>query len=249
MDQEEKKEKDLFERYKLLVAARNFHYDNFNKWLTYFYVANAAIFVGYIQLMGKSKEEFMFDPDRSSLAILLLGWFAGLLLHWSSKGYYYWNINFIMLVNHYEKNIFKWNPKERIYSAMADKSIQNDFLNPISGANYSTSKIAILFSFIIAVAWGTLTLDSHVICHILPNSSVIWRLVVSLAFSVFVVIILGLATGVITDLNKSKKQRLEERKTKQQKKKIRKEKGQRKKYWFLASNTDPLHDLKIEQDG
>ena len=35
------------ERYELLIRARNFHYENYNKWMTYFYVAISALFVSY----------------------------------------------------------------------------------------------------------------------------------------------------------------------------------------------------------
>src|SRR5690554_2889930 len=91
---------NIFERYKLLVIARNFHYENFNKWLTYFYVANAAIFVGYIQIISSDKFSEIWGLQ---FPVLILGFLAGILLYWSSKGYYFWNINFIMLVNHYEK--------------------------------------------------------------------------------------------------------------------------------------------------
>ena len=148
-----KKNKELFEKYKILVAARNFHYENFNKWLTYFYVANAAIFVGYIQMISSPQFE---NLSNFQFPVLTLGFIAGLLLYWSSKGYYYWNINFIMLVNHYEKTLLKWKKKERIYSMFANKDEQNNYISPISGANFSTSKIAILFAFILATSWGSL---------------------------------------------------------------------------------------------
>ncbi|WP_339904234.1 hypothetical protein [uncultured Cyclobacterium sp.] len=60
-------ERNIFERYKLLISARDFHYENFNKWLTYFYVANAAIFVGYIQLLiSKETGNNGFDIDLAS---------------------------------------------------------------------------------------------------------------------------------------------------------------------------------------
>ena len=45
----------LDERYKILVEARNFHYDNFNKWMTYFYVAIGAVFIGYCTIISSNK--------------------------------------------------------------------------------------------------------------------------------------------------------------------------------------------------
>lgn len=59
-----------------------------------------------------------------------------------------------MLVNHYEKDVLKWKPEERIYSAFANKNIQNSYGSPISGANISTSKIAILFGYVVTLFWG-----------------------------------------------------------------------------------------------
>lgn len=47
-------------------------------------------------------------------------------------------------------------PKRRIYSVFANKKVQNNYLSPIQGANISTSKVAILFSFMISIVWGTL---------------------------------------------------------------------------------------------
>ncbi|MCD7972435.1 MAG: hypothetical protein LUG18_07175 [Candidatus Azobacteroides sp.] len=41
---------DLYERCKLVINARNFHYDNFSKWMTYFYVATGALFIGYYSI-------------------------------------------------------------------------------------------------------------------------------------------------------------------------------------------------------
>ena len=68
----------------------------------------------------------------------------------------YWNINFITLVNHYEKNLLKFNENERIYFVFANKEKQNNYANPLSGANISTSKISILLSYIITLFWSSL---------------------------------------------------------------------------------------------
>ena len=56
-----------------------------------------------------------------------------------------------------------------------------------------------------------------------------------------IVILLGQITRLFTHFNKSKEQRREEAKI------IKEQKNVRKKYWFLASNTDPLDDLNINQ--
>jgi len=41
------KDKATHDAYKIAISARNFHFSNFNKWMTYYYVAVAAIFVAF----------------------------------------------------------------------------------------------------------------------------------------------------------------------------------------------------------
>lgn len=142
---------EKFEKYKLLINARNFHYDNFNKWMTYYYVAIGALFVGYYTLMSGNKID-----DFGEYSLMLLGLIISLFWYWSCKGYYFWNINFISLVNNYEKEILEFDEKERVYFVFANKKTQNNYLSPISGANISTSKVTILFAFTVAVMWGIL---------------------------------------------------------------------------------------------
>lgn len=141
------------ERYEFLINARNFHYDNFNKWMTYFYVAIGTLFIGYYTIAS--------NPNMSAekLILITLGYVTSLFWYWSSKGYYFWNINFITLINDCEKSTLKLKKKECVYSVFANKKTQNNYLSPISGANISTSKIAILFSFVISIVWSVLLLE------------------------------------------------------------------------------------------
>jgi len=139
----------LEDRYKTLIEARNFHYDNFSKWMTYFYVAIGALFVGYCTIISSDK-----SLPKVEYLLSILGFTVSLLWYWSAKGYYYWNINFITLVNYYEETLLKFDEKERVYFVFANKKTQNNYLNPLTGANISTSKIAILFAFIISTVWG-----------------------------------------------------------------------------------------------
>jgi len=157
------------ERYEFLINARNFHYDNFNKWMTYFYVAIGALFVGYYTIASSE------DLYNEKIILIVLGYITSLFWYWSSKGYYFWNINFITLVNDCETSTLKLKKKKRVYSVFANKKTQNNYLNPISGANISTSKIAILFSFIISIVWGILLLEKikeieiHFFCEFLVS--------------------------------------------------------------------------------
>ena len=147
---------DLKSRYELIIKARNFHYENFNKWMTYFYLMISALVLGLCNILSKQDVD-IFDKQRNIvLVISFLGFIVSLAWHWSNKGYYYWNINFISLVNHYEKNLLKFNENERIYFVFANKEKQNNYANPLSGANISTSKISILLSYIITLFWSSL---------------------------------------------------------------------------------------------
>ncbi len=148
---EEEKNKELFEKYKIVVAARNFHYDNFNKWMTYFYVAIAALFLVYFEITDDNQTHSI-----KSIFISLGGYIVSLLFYWSSKGYYYWNVHWISLVHYYEKFLLKWKVEESIYRVFYNKKLNNNNISPFSGSNFSTSKLTLFFSFLIAVGWGVL---------------------------------------------------------------------------------------------
>lgn len=146
----------LKERYELLIKARNFHYENFNKWMTYFYVMISALVLGLCNILSKQNVDIFNEQRNIVLVISFLGFIVSLAWHWSNKGYYYWNINFITLVNHYEKNLLKFDENERIYFVFANKEQQNNYTNPLKGANISTSKISIFLSYLITLFWGSL---------------------------------------------------------------------------------------------
>jgi len=147
------------EKYRILINARNFHYENFSKWLTYFYIAIGALFVGYCSIVASEENKSL------EYLLIILGFILSLLWYWSAKGYYFWNINFINLVNYYERDILKFEKSERVYSFFANKKTQNNYFNPISGANISTSKVAILFAFVITVAWAFIFYNTIINCE------------------------------------------------------------------------------------
>ncbi|OFX72668.1 MAG: hypothetical protein A2X12_07490 [Bacteroidetes bacterium GWE2_29_8] len=175
---------DIEEKYKILINARNFHYENYNKWMTYFYVAIGALFVGYCSIIASDKNLIGIE-----YSINILGYIVGILWYWSSKGYYYWNINFITLVNYYEEKLLNFPETERIYFVFANKNIQNNYANPASGANISTSKIAILFSFIITSCWGALIFYkllnlTNCICY--DGLTIIFSLIASIILTILI---------------------------------------------------------------
>ena len=99
-----------------------------------------------------------------------------------------------------------------------NKKEQNNFVSPFKGSNFSTSKIAILFAFIIATAWGSvlayffLNFSCHFHCYLYE-----WQIVV------LSVLLSGGAIIGFTSLFGLTESHL------------------------LWSNTKPLKDLEIEQ--
>lgn len=172
------------DKYEILIKARNFHYENFNKWMTYFYVAIGSMFIGYCTLLSKDKG--CADSQCQNLVqyvIPFIGYIISILWFWSSKGYYYWNINFISLVNYYERDILKLPKEERVYFVFSNKDEQNKYYSPISGANISTSKVAILFAYIVTFIWGSL------LCFNIISQLECKCLILEILSTIFIVII------------------------------------------------------------
>ncbi|WP_434575455.1 RipA family octameric membrane protein [Riemerella anatipestifer] len=153
----EKEEVTYFQRYELLIKARNFHYENYNKWMSYFYVIISALFVAYYTVatasIDASKSIYIHEKSIYKFGILVLGIILSFFWFLANKGYYYWHINFITLINHYEKNILKFREEERIYFVFANKKNQDKPNSPLEGANFSTSKISIFISYIFTYIW------------------------------------------------------------------------------------------------
>ena len=62
-------------------------------------------------------------------------------------------------------------PMNRVYFCMVNKASNNNYCNPVSGANILTSKITLLFSFIVTFSWSLLLTNK--IIHI-NKLNIIW---------------------------------------------------------------------------
>ena len=82
-----------------VLKMRNFHYENFNKWSSFFYIIIGALFVGYYNIVGKENSELFQN------VILLLGYIVSLCWHISNKGYYYWEMHWIFFIIDFLKYI------------------------------------------------------------------------------------------------------------------------------------------------
>lgn len=147
--------------------------------MTYYYVAVAAIFVGF----------YSGNCDVSSkFWLLILGYIVSILWHLSCKGYYFW-------VKHWTAQLLKIENLNNydVYSVFSESVKTNDdkILNPLKSANISTSKVTLLFSFSIAVTWGFLIFNQTFMdCDIELFKGLI-LLLLALIITIFMVYILG----------------------------------------------------------
>ena len=149
----ENKEMSFEERqYQRLIEARNFHYENFNKWSLYFYAIIAALFVGYYSLETKDVNV----AESIKWCILVLGYAVSMCCYLSAKGYYYWEINWIKLIMHYEKQVWPLKKDKSVYSIFANEKDLNHYWNLVGGANISSSKLSLVVSFAVTYAWAAM---------------------------------------------------------------------------------------------
>ena len=144
-------QEDMIDKqYERLINARNFHYNNFNKWLMAFYAIIGALFIAFYTINKEEASNF-----HTELFIAIMGYIVSIACYLSGKGYYYWEINWIKLIHHFEKKYLATNDNDvRVYSVMANKEANNSIWHPVKGANISTSKLALLIAFLTVIAWG-----------------------------------------------------------------------------------------------
>lgn len=142
----------MHKQYDRLIAARNYHYDNLNKWLMSFYVILGALFVALWNLHGSSNQHRYME-----LLIAIVGYvvsIAGLL---SGKGYFYWEMNWIRLLQNFERRLIS-ETSDRVYSILADREFYHSLWKPICGAKVSTSKVFLLVTAVVATIWGMIVI-------------------------------------------------------------------------------------------
>lgn len=138
-------------QYERLITARNFHYENLNKWLTFFYVAIGAIFAGFCTL-------YKDGAPNPKLVILVMAvlYLVSICAFLSCKGYYYWENHWIILLQDFERKYFVSQEHLRVYSVFADKEKLHNPCNPIKGANVSTTKVSLFLTIMIAIISGAI---------------------------------------------------------------------------------------------
>lgn len=133
-------------QYDRLIAARNYHYDNLNKWLMTFYVIIGALFVAFYSVKGEYQ-----------IIVAAVGYVVSLSAWLSTKGYSYWENIWIEKLHRFEKNILRYKGEMQVYSYdNVDTDIHDYPFHPFKGANISTTKVAVFMTTFITIAWGFL---------------------------------------------------------------------------------------------
>lgn len=153
--------------YEKAIEARNFHYDNFTKWQTFFYVAVGSVLVAYCTVLFDSESSCCVADSESSMKeffktlLPILGYVFSLIWLCSSKGYTYWWNAYMNLVLRFESEHILGNG-EKVYAVYNGVKLDPyaGIFNPFAGANFSTSKLANAMAFVSASAWGAVFMHS-----------------------------------------------------------------------------------------
>jgi hypothetical protein len=140
----------LERQYKLAIEARDKLLDNYHKWMSYYYLANAGVLVAITSV---------FTKDHTNPAILILsliGLFICILWHFSCKGYYYWSKSWIDIIIRFERQMTLENNTLGVYSIFSKEVAEKEdtFWSPTKPANISTPKLTLLFSFLSIFSWS-----------------------------------------------------------------------------------------------
>lgn len=155
-----------------LINARNFHYQNFSIWMTFFTVIIGALFVGLYNI----------DSSKNNIPVLIIlicGYTSSFCFFISAKGYFYWETNWISLIHKYEE---KLNDEDKVYSVFADKDYNNNVLNLFSGANFSTSKIVLYLALCVTICWGYLLCSK--ILELIKFNFIILSIIISIVLTI-----------------------------------------------------------------
>ena len=171
--------------YEQAVKARNFHYDNFSKWQTFFYVAIGAVLVAYCTVTsggdccGCANSGDACKKQFLEILLSALGYMFSLIWLCSSKGYTYWWNAYMSKLKEVEELCFEEDPQCQNISDRSKSTLKvygslkfcvcDGLLSPTKGANFSTSRLANALAFISAWAWGIVLLFSF------PKFPTLWE--------------------------------------------------------------------------
>lgn len=180
----------LLELYKQAIEGRRTHYQNYEKWMTFYYVAVGAIFVAYYSV-NKDANKTPVCIDLEAL-IPILGFVTSIFWHLSCKGYKYWSDNWIKVIYHFENMLVK-HKELKVYQLFHEETFKNELQNnhlPHKSADLSTPKITLVFSFVVASMWLFVNLNM-LICYFPDLRSCLRGILCLMVLSLFL-------TGFIT---------------------------------------------------
>lgn len=139
-------------QYEIAIEGRRTHYENFEKWMTFYYVAIGAIFVAYYTTIKETL------PSTYPLLFSFIGFIISVFWHISCKGFKFWTDNWIRVIWHYEKQL----PEEKRVYLLFSKSVRDNEKKynhfPNHSADISTPKVTLIFSYFICWVWCTIML-------------------------------------------------------------------------------------------
>jgi hypothetical protein len=177
------KVEQLEKQYKLAIDARDKLNDNYYKWMSYYYLANAGIVVAITTLYSKD-----FDNVKGILSLSILGMIICTLWHLSCKGYYYWSKSWIYLIYYLESEIEKETGITGIYSLFSKEVAEKEdkILLPNKPANVSTPKLTLIFSATAIMCWLLFTYYEF-FAHV--NGYTLWGKVITMLLTLAVALI------------------------------------------------------------
>jgi hypothetical protein len=152
MAEEKKNMPTVDDQYQRLINARNYHYDNLNKWLMTFYVIIGALFVAFYTLYSKGA------TMEVEMIVAIVGYLVSLSAFLSGKGYCYWEHLWMDKIHHFEKHVLGYEDDMQVYAYLVDPKKHDKPCHPFKGANVSTTKMALFMTATITVAWGVIIL-------------------------------------------------------------------------------------------
>ena len=162
LSSEEEKKLSLFQK---AIEARNFHYENFTKWQTFFYVAVGSVLVAYCALLTGRQDIAAENTEIYCVLLKLLpiiGYVFSLIWLCSSRGYTLWWNSYMSLVKHFEqKHILKKKDEDEsdmtlaVFNVADKQSFSREsYVDLTSGANFSTSRLSNAMALVSTLAWS-----------------------------------------------------------------------------------------------
>lgn len=136
--------------YEYAINARNELKKDYNTWMNFFYIANAAILVAISSIKDNSNAMLFLALIGLLLAI---GWFLSL------RGYRYWLDNWTKILILREREYFR---EECVYGVFAEETKETNIFNPIGMNNISTPKVLQCVSIVVIVSW--ILFIGYIIC-------------------------------------------------------------------------------------